>query len=83
MPHYFFDFRGRRGVFVDETGTECANLAKAREEAFRVLVEMALEEGRGTEDYGNAVTIRNDWGGVIATVSLSVATRWTHASEVY
>jgi hypothetical protein len=68
MLRYYFDFRDRAGLVVDDEGLELGNLVAVQDEAAGALMDMARDTGRtikGGEVEQMAVEVRDDLGPVM------------------
>ncbi len=73
MPRYFFDTRDG-GHFIDDIGTECADLEVARDEAKNALPEIARFAIPADGDkQAYAVLVRDEGGKIVYTATLTFA----------
>ncbi|MBZ9980376.1 hypothetical protein LB521_04345 [Mesorhizobium sp. BR-1-1-8] len=79
MPRYFFDTIENGEIIPDDEGLELS-LAEMREEAKRVLPELAVEHPLPTERNEFVVRVRDESGQYVYEVSLILATRSLFAS---
>jgi hypothetical protein len=68
MLRYYFDFRDRAGLAIDDEGLELGNLVAVQDEAAGALMDMARDTGRivkGGQIEQMAVEVRDDLGPVM------------------
>ncbi len=60
MAHYFFDWRDNGSLDLDEDGVDLPDLAAARAEAYRSLLERARDILPGNERHSLSIDVRDD-----------------------
>lgn len=77
MAHYFFDWRDNGSLDLDEEGVTLPDLAAAKTEAYRSLLERAREISPGTERRSLSIEIRDEASHHLLTVVLLVEVKFT------
>jgi hypothetical protein len=72
MPRFYFDTYDGDRFLLDEAGVEFETLEEAKAEAQRSLPEMAREELPCSNHRTFVVSVRNEAGGVVVRMSLSL-----------
>jgi hypothetical protein len=60
MAHYFFDWRDNGSTDLDEDGVDLPDLAAARAEAYRSLLERARDILPGSERHSLSIDVRDE-----------------------
>lgn len=71
MPRYFFDVHDS-GVFLDDTGTECADLEDMRRAAMKLLPDLTSAEMPDGDRRIFSLTVRDDRRRAVFAVTLSL-----------
>jgi hypothetical protein len=76
MPHFFFDTICDQDLARDEVGIELPDLEAARQEAIRVLPDIARDELPNDGNRRDIMTdVRDETGRVVFTAQLSFTAR--------
>ncbi len=75
MHRYYFDFDDGEGLNVDSVGLDLSDLEAARQEAFRVLPEIAGMLSSGDDRKTYKVRIRDENGLPVLLVKLTLTAR--------
>ena len=81
MPRYFFDIDDGESQFRDEDGMEMPHLEAARDEAVRVLPDVAREVLPDGDRRTFASVVRNETGDVVFRATLSLVAEWMGPSR--
>jgi hypothetical protein len=76
MPVFFFDVEDGEGVTLDSEGSEFADLQQARDEAVRVLPDLAKEALPLQHRCDFQVKVRDKDGRYCCAVTLSLVATW-------
>jgi hypothetical protein len=76
MPTYFFDLEDSEGLTLDSEGSEFVDSEQARNEAVRVLPDLAKEALPLNDRCDFTVKVREKEGGYFCMVTLSLVAKW-------
>lgn len=83
MPRYFFDTEDNGTLTVDEEGLELPSDKAVRDEAIRVLPEIAKDQLPDGPQHSFWVKVRDDSGAYVFEASLELKSSWlrSHNSD--
>jgi hypothetical protein len=82
MPLYFFDFTDGELIGCDQFGTKLADVEAAAREAVSALANISKDVRKQYKDRVVALRVRDQSGGTVLNVSLTLAVTWFPASRV-
>jgi hypothetical protein len=82
MDRFFFDVYNAEGHTLDEEGLLLHSRDRAKDEALRILHDIARDELKGEDLVKITVKVRNQAGGQIFEASLILTSGWSVAPKV-
>jgi hypothetical protein len=82
MPLYFFDFTDGELIGCDQFGTKLADVEAAAREAVSALANISKDVRKQYKDRVVALKVRDQSGGTVLNVTLTLAVTWFPASRV-
>jgi hypothetical protein len=82
MPLYFFDFADGELNSCDQLGTKLPDVETAAREAVSALANISKDVRRQYKDRVLALKVRDQSGGTVLDVTLTLAVTWSTASQV-
>src|SRR3954465_10622627 len=82
MPLYFFDFADGELNNCDQLGTKLPNVETAAREAVSALANISKDVRRQYKDRVLALKVRDQSGGTVLDVTLTLAVTWSTGSQV-
>ena len=82
MPLYFFDFTEGELNGCDQFGTKLADLEAAAREAVSALANISKDVQKQYKDRVVALKVRDQSGGTVLNVTLTLAVTWFPANRV-
>lgn len=80
MSRYFFDLHNGDGPLSDDQGTECASLELVRNEAAKILLDVARDEMVAADTAVISITVRDADGLAILVSSITLSNEWLGTS---
>ncbi|WP_436096846.1 DUF6894 family protein [Bosea sp. LjRoot237] len=77
MPRYFVDSTDGQSAYVDRDGFDASDNQAARKAALAGLPDMARDSIPDGDNQRYAVRVRNSWGDVIYSATLTLVGSWT------
>jgi len=77
MPRYFVDSADGQSAYVDRDGFDASDNGAARKAALAALPDMARDSIPDGDNQRYVVRVRNGWGDVIYSATLTLVGSWT------